>query len=40
MKLKNKDNAVVVGMGYVGFPLACILGRSGYSVTGIDVNEE
>lgn len=25
-------------MGYVGFPLACILAKSGYSVTGVDVN--
>lgn len=30
----------MVGMGYVGFPLACILANSGYEVKGIDVNEQ
>ena len=40
MKLKRKENVVVVGMGYVGFPLACILANCGYKVSGIDVNEQ
>ncbi len=28
----------IVGMGYVGFPLACAIVRSGYSVSGFDID--
>src|SRR5580704_10133353 len=30
----------VVGLGYVGLPLAVEFAKAGFSVTGIDVNEE
>ena len=33
------DKAAVVGLGYVGIPLACCLAQSGAEVTGIDVDE-
>ena len=36
-KIKNKSaNIVVVGLGYVGLPVACLLAESGYKVAGID----
>jgi len=31
---------VVLGMGYVGLPLAIILARSGYEVVGVDIKKE
>src|SRR5205823_11418532 len=31
---------VVVGTGYVGFPLAVILARSGFKVVGVDIRKE
>ncbi len=30
----------VIGIGYIGFPTACILANSGYNVLGVDVNDE
>jgi UDP-N-acetyl-D-galactosamine dehydrogenase len=30
----------VVGLGYVGLPLACLCVKKGHSVVGIDINEE
>lgn len=30
----------VIGLGYIGFPTACILANSGYNVLGVDVNDE
>lgn len=33
-------HAVVLGLGYVGLPLATVLADAGYSVTGVDVDEE
>ncbi len=30
----------VVGLGYVGLPVACMLARSGFRVTGVDINRE
>lgn len=30
----------VVGLGYVGLPVACMLARSGFAVTGVDINAE
>ncbi|MBE2185002.1 MAG: nucleotide sugar dehydrogenase [Anaerolineae bacterium] len=30
----------VVGLGYVGLPVACMLARSGFHVTGVDINQE
>jgi UDP-N-acetyl-D-glucosamine dehydrogenase len=39
-KLKNKTARVgIVGMGYVGLPLAVQYGKAGFSVTGIDVQD-
>jgi UDP-N-acetyl-D-glucosamine dehydrogenase len=34
-----KDSVSVVGLGYVGLPLAIAAAKSGYKVTGIDLNE-
>lgn len=40
-KLRERDaHAVVLGLGYVGLPLAVVLADAGYSVTGVDVDEE
>jgi UDP-N-acetyl-D-glucosamine dehydrogenase len=30
----------IVGLGYVGLPLACLCARNGYKVTGIDLSED
>jgi len=30
----------VIGMGYIGFPTACIIAGAGHDVTGVDVNQE
>ena len=35
-----KNFIVVVGLGYVGLPIATAAARSGYSVIGIDLNQE
>lgn len=34
-----KDSVCVVGLGYVGLPTACVLANSGYSVFGVDIDE-
>lgn len=40
-KLKNKTAQIsVIGLGYVGLPLAVEAGKAGYRVTGIDISEE
>ncbi|HBV01458.1 MAG TPA: UDP-N-acetyl-D-glucosamine dehydrogenase [Candidatus Taylorbacteria bacterium] len=38
----NQSNKTVsiIGLGYVGLPLALLLGRKGYKVTGVDINSE
>jgi len=33
-------HVVVIGLGYVGLPLAIMLARSGLKVTGVDINDE
>ncbi len=39
-KIKNKSATIgVVGLGYVGLPLAMEFNRSGYRVTGIDIDK-
>ena len=39
-RIDQKEMTVaVIGLGYVGLPLAVVLAESGYKVTGIDVNE-
>lgn len=35
----KSQKIVIVGMGYVGFPLACLLGSIGHTVFGIDINQ-
>lgn len=40
-KIKDKTaNITIIGLGYVGLPLAVESGKAGYTVTGIDLNEE
>ena len=40
-KIKSRSARVgVVGLGYVGLPLAVEFAKAGFSVTGIDVNED
>jgi len=40
-RIKTKDARIgIVGLGYVGLPLALEFARSGYNVTGIDKNME
>ena len=35
-----KNNAIVIGLGYVGLPVAIAVAKSGSSVIGIDLNTE
>jgi len=37
---KSKKKIVVVGLGYVGLPLALLVDRKGYEAIGIDINED
>jgi len=40
-KLRSRDaHAIVLGLGYVGLPLATVLAEAGYTVTGVDVDDE
>lgn len=40
-KLESKKTRIgVIGLGYVGLPLAVAFGKAGFSVTGIDVDEK
>lgn len=40
-KIKDKSAKIcIVGMGYVGLPLALTFSRNGYHVNGFDINEE
>jgi UDP-N-acetyl-D-glucosamine dehydrogenase len=40
-KIRNKTaRAAVIGLGYVGLPLAVELGRAGFTVTGLDTDPE
>ena len=34
------EKIVILGTGYVGFPLAVILARSGFKVVGVDIRKE
>ena len=36
----KKKTICVVGLGYIGLPTAALLANKGYSVAGVDVNEE
>ena len=33
----RSEKIVILGTGYVGFPLAVILARSGFKVVGVDI---
>ncbi|MDQ1316901.1 MAG: UDP-N-acetyl-D-glucosamine dehydrogenase, partial [Candidatus Poribacteria bacterium] len=37
---KSKKKVAVVGLGYVGLPLALLVDRRGYEAIGIDINED
>ena len=38
-KLQNKSAEIaIIGLGYVGLPLAVVFGEAGFKVTGIDPN--
>lgn len=39
-KLSEKEKLAVVGMGYVGLPLAIAFSEKGFNVIGFDINEE
>ena len=40
-KIRNKDARIgIVGLGYVGLPLALAFGKAGFSITGIDIDKE
>ena len=40
IKLKDKSAVVaVIGLGYVGLPLAVVFGNAGYKVVGIDTDK-
>lgn len=36
----NNETIAVVGMGYMGLPIASLIAQAGYSVTGVDLNQE
>src|SRR5256712_11769119 len=36
----RSEKVVILGTGYVGFPLAVILARSGFKVVGVDIKKE
>lgn len=40
MKQKDKNSVAIIGLGYVGLPLALLSRRKGYKVIGIDTNEQ
>ena len=40
-KIENKKvKLCIIGLGQVGFPTALSFANSGFSVTGVDINEE
>ena len=36
----KKPNISVIGLGYVGLPVAITFNEAGYNVIGLDLNEE
>ena len=39
--IENRDAKVgIIGQGYVGLPLAMVIAKAGYVVTGFDVDEK
>jgi UDP-N-acetyl-D-mannosaminuronic acid dehydrogenase len=40
-KIHNKTaNVAVIGLGYVGLPVACMLANAGFKVTGVDLKQD
>ena len=39
-KNKKQTTVTVIGIGYVGLPLACIIAKKGYKIYGLDLNEK
>jgi len=40
-KIRNKTAKVgVIGLGYVGLPVACLLAKAGFQVTGLDIKQD
>lgn len=37
---KKKTTVTVIGIGYVGLPLACLIAKKGYKTYGLDLNKE
>jgi len=40
MENQSNKTIAVIGLGYVGLPLALLAERKGYKVIGLDINEE
>jgi UDP-N-acetylglucosamine 2-epimerase (non-hydrolysing) len=38
--IANNETIAVVGMGYMGLPISSLIAQAGYSVTGVDLNQE
>lgn len=36
----SKGSVAVVGQGYMGLPIACLIAKGGYDVTGVDLNSK
>ena len=36
---KNQKKVAIIGLGYVGLPLACLCAKKGYKVIGIEINQ-
>jgi len=36
----KNESIAVIGMGYMGLPIACLLANAGYSVTGVDIDHD
>lgn len=37
---KMRQRVCIIGLGYVGFPTACVIANAGYSVFGVDINQK
>ena len=35
-----KKTVAIIGLGYVGLPLACLCAKKGYFVLGVDINKD
>lgn len=39
-KLLNRKNISVIGLGYMGLPISCLLALAGHNVTGVDISSD